>query len=228
MDRVIILQVLCAVFLVGCAVPREEEVMMEDMRTQLFETRSALGDMRRHLGDTDSKLLLLEERVMETEAALKKAEVESAPPEGMRVVKLTDEPQKKVANGAAETVNKTPEAAYNEGQELFMSWKYAEARRLFEKFVQTNPEHTLADNALYWIGETYYSEKSFEKAVETFETLIKIYPNGNKAPDALLKAGYSYRELKQMDMAKETFSLILQYYPNTEAAKKAKAELERH
>jgi TolA-binding protein len=65
------------------------------------------------------------------------------------------------------------EAAYN----AFKNKRYREAREKFEAFVKQSPKDELADNAHFWIGETYYGEKDFEGAILAYETFLKKYPN---------------------------------------------------
>jgi len=116
-------------------------------------------------------------------------------------------------------------AMYTRGQDMFMAGKSGEAREVFSEFVKRFPSSTLADNALYWIGESYYSERDFENALEKFRQTADIYPNENKAPDALLKAGYALMEMNEPDKAKEEFDALIKRYPDSEAAVMAKKTL---
>ncbi|NIQ11168.1 MAG: tetratricopeptide repeat protein, partial [Gammaproteobacteria bacterium] len=52
---------------------------------------------------------------------------------------------------------------------------FAVGRELMETFLKRYPEHELAVNAAYWIGETYYAEKAYEKAILQFEDIIQKY-----------------------------------------------------
>ncbi len=49
------------------------------------------------------------------------------------------------------------------------------------------PQSDLADNAQYWIGECFYSQKKFQEAKEGFAAVAEHFPFGNKVPDALYK-----------------------------------------
>lgn len=120
-----------------------------------------------------------------------------------------------------------PDEIYNRGQDLFLSGKYVEARDVFGGLVKSFPESPLADNALYWAGETYYSEKDFRKSADIFNEVAAKYPTGNKAPDALLKAGFSCMELKDMPGAGRAFERLMKEYPGSEAAIKAKKTIEK-
>ena len=47
------------------------------------------------------------------------------------------------------------------------------------------PDHKLAGNAQYWIGECYYSQKRFAEAAEEFAKVEKLFPASPKVPAAL-------------------------------------------
>ena len=49
----------------------------------------------------------------------------------------------------------------------------------FEEFVANHPEHDLADNAQYWIGECYYAQKDFDQAVKEFGKVGAHFSSGN-------------------------------------------------
>lgn len=113
-------------------------------------------------------------------------------------------------------------AMYDRGRELFMAGKSEAAREVFLEFVKRFPSSKLANNAFYWIGESYYSEKDFERALEKFRQIVSLYPNENKAPDAMLKAGMALTEMNEPNKAKDEFEALVKRYPDSEAAVKAK------
>ncbi|MFQ5328927.1 MAG: tol-pal system protein YbgF [Thermodesulfobacteriota bacterium] len=115
-----------------------------------------------------------------------------------------------------------PEDFYRRGQDLFWSGKMKEAVNLFKRFTEEYPKHHLADNALYWTGEAYYSQEKYRKALDQFMELIEEYPKGNKAPDALLKVAYSYMELDRNNDAEKALMSVIETYPGSESAIKAR------
>jgi len=120
---------------------------------------------------------------------------------------------------------KDAEPMYNRGQDLFMAGRYEEARQVFTSFIKAYPRHSLSDNALYWIGEAYYTEKDFEKALEKFAEVSDKYPEENKTPDALLKAGLSLKEMGRSEQANAYFERLLSKYPSSNAAAMARKAL---
>ena len=59
----------------------------------------------------------------------------------------------------------------------------------FKAFVQRNPQHVLAGNAQYWLGETYYARRDYQNAMVAFAEGYKAYKTSPKGPDNLLKLG---------------------------------------
>jgi tol-pal system protein YbgF len=101
-----------------------------------------------------------------------------------------------------------------------------QARTGFESFLRGHPAHTLADNALYWIGETWYAQAMWLKAARSFGQVVGRYPRGNKVPDAMLKTGLCYRKVGEDAMATDVFRQVRKLYPGTSAANLAKRQLD--
>jgi tol-pal system protein YbgF len=83
----------------------------------------------------------------------------------------------------------------------------------------------LADDALYWIGECYFSQKKYDKAVEQFNDLIIGYPLSNKIATAYLKKALCLVEMKKKDEAIGVLKLLITRYPLEEEAKSAQEKL---
>jgi len=121
----------------------------------------------------------------------------------------------------------TVEELYNRGQDHIIAGRFSESRAALAELVAAYPKSDLADNALYWIAETYYTEKDYKKAAGLFSEAVSIYPAGNKAPDSLLKAGFSLMELDDIKGATTALDALIKRYPGTDAAVKAKKTLEK-
>ena len=80
---------------------------------------------------------------------------------------------------------------YETAFSMLKSGNYANAKSGFENFMKTNPDHPLAANATYWLGESYYASGDYEKAARIFAESYKKYPKGPKVADSLLKMGMS-------------------------------------
>jgi tol-pal system protein YbgF len=104
---------------------------------------------------------------------------------------------------------------------------YPGAEKALLDMIARYPGSPLADNAQYWLGETYYVEKRYADALGAFQRLIKEHPDSRKVPDALLKAGYSVYELKRYKEARDYLGRVLKQYPDSNAATEARERLKR-
>jgi len=111
--------------------------------------------------------------------------------------------------------------------ELLKEERYDMAAASFQQFLVAFPNSELADNAQYWLAESYYATDKFEQALRDFEIVINDYPRSRKVPDALLKMGYCNYSLKQWDAARVTLTRVQADYPETTAARLAGQYLKR-
>ncbi|MBN1141650.1 MAG: tol-pal system protein YbgF [Deltaproteobacteria bacterium] len=133
------------------------------------------------------------------------------------------------ASPAPETAS--PEELYKKGLELVREkGDFGEGRQLFKRFLAASPQHPLAPNAMYWIGEAYYGEKDYESAVLQFQEVLQKYPQHPKAPASLLKQGLAFQAMGEVKNALILFDQVAASFPKSPeaqmAAKKA-AELKK-
>ena len=116
---------------------------------------------------------------------------------------------------------------YQAAFELLKVERYEMAATAFKQFLVTFPDSELADNAQYWLAESYYASDKFERALTDFEVVINNYPRSRKVPDALLKMGYCNYSLRRWDAARVTLTRVQADYPETTAARLAGQYLTR-
>lgn len=116
---------------------------------------------------------------------------------------------------------------YQAAFELLKGQRYEPAAIAFKQFLVSYPESELADNAQYWLAESYYVTKRFDEALAAFELVITNYARSRKVPDALLKIGYCNYELDRFPVAREALARVQADYPETTAARLAGQRLSR-
>jgi len=94
-----------------------------------------------------------------------------------------------------------PSALYNRAFSLLKQEKYANSQVMFEQFLSAHPDHKLAGNAIYWLGETHYVRGEYGDAAQIFAQAYQKYPNSAKAPDNVLKLGMSLAGAGKKDEA---------------------------
>ena len=115
----------------------------------------------------------------------------------------------------------TSKKLYDTALDATYNHQYERSRVLFQQFLQTFPTDPLVPNALYWIGETWYSTGNYTKAIECFQNVVQRFPRKPKAPDALLKIAMSYNQLKNTKKMQEILMQLEKQYPQSSALKKA-------
>lgn len=122
---------------------------------------------------------------------------------------------------------KTPKALYDDAYNSFNEKRYSEARRKWEAFLKDYPNHKLAGNSFFWIGETHYMEKNYAEAILSYESVIKEYAGSPKVPASMLKQAYAFLELGDKKASKGLLQGLISKYPKSNEAKMAKKKLEK-
>ncbi len=118
---------------------------------------------------------------------------------------------------------------YERAMKRFRAGELDKAAELFEVFLKRYYDHDLADNALYWLGETAYTRGAWQQAVTWFQDVIIRYPEGNKLGDAMLKSALCYARLGDASYARKVLSDVETLFPSqpvAEIARKRRAALE--
>lgn len=121
----------------------------------------------------------------------------------------------------------SPAALYDKAFGFLQVNDYASAQATFDEFLSQYPDHSLAANSKFWLGETYFARNDFKTASQSYARAFKDHPDGQKAPDTLLKLAMS---LKAQDMENEaclTLGELDKRFPNAPTSVKSKAEEER-
>lgn len=95
----------------------------------------------------------------------------------------------------------------------------------FQDFLGENPDSDLADNAAYWIGESYYSQQKYREAIAQFDQVVSRYPDSDRIPVALLKKGLAYIELGQRAQGIVQLQYVVHEHPASPEAALAREKL---
>ena len=127
--------------------------------------------------------------------------------------------------GSEDAREASPEKLYASAMASFRSEDHGQAVLEFSELVNRFPQHPLASNSQYWIGEVYYRQRDFRQALVEFQKLVDGYPQSAQVPEALLKLGLCHRDLKDTAAARESFERVVKGYPGTNAASQARTLL---
>jgi tol-pal system protein YbgF len=121
----------------------------------------------------------------------------------------------------------------------FTRGNYSLAIAGFQEFLRRFSDGDLADNAQYWIGESYFSlarahanqgdqekaRQALEQGVQEFRKVVLTYPRGDKVPTALYKEAIALFELKQSALAETRLRYLIENFPQSEEAPLARERL---
>jgi TolA-binding protein len=110
---------------------------------------------------------------------------------------------------------------YDKATLLFNQKRYNESIDIYEEIIQINRDHSLADNAQFWIGEALYYQKQYPEALQAYQQVFGL-GNRNKAASAQMRLGYCYFRMNQFDQSAAEFRKVIQNYPKaTEEIRRA-------
>jgi tol-pal system protein YbgF len=115
---------------------------------------------------------------------------------------------------------------FDQANQKLQQGQYAEARRLFRLFVQNFPQDDRADNALYFVGQSFLKEKDYEHAIAEFQRVIDTYPNGDMADDAYSEAGTAAAAEQECRAAAAYWGELVKKFPKSPFAKPATQKLD--
>ncbi len=150
-----------------------------------------------------------------------------------RLTKVENEGRARLSMAPA-IVNAPPVPASQEEESTYLAvfehlrgGRYDEAITGFRDLTARWPQGKYADNAWYWLGESYYAKKDYDSALEAFKNLTTSFPNSPKVPDGLLKVGMAQAEKKQLPEARATLQKVIADYPASNAASLARQRLDQ-
>jgi tol-pal system protein YbgF len=127
-----------------------------------------------------------------------------------------------------EAAGDSAERLYERSYESLLRRRFGDAESGFRSFLEKNRGHSLAGNAQYWLGETYYVQGDYKQAAQAFLVGYKEFPKSRKAADSLLKLGLSLNRLGQKEQACASYAAVGEQFPKAaEARKRAQTEMGR-
>ena len=187
----------------------EIQTVRGETETLAFQTDNAAERQRDLYVDVDGRLQELELAVAQLQIALEELISEEEAPPPPILLPGSDQDN------------------YQSAFDLLRTGDYEEAASAYEQFLAVFPSSPLADNAQYWLAETYYVQRQYMSALPAFQLVVDDYPGSSKLPDALLKIGFCNYELQQWDAARDSLERVIREFPATTAARLATQRLER-
>ena len=109
----------------------------------------------------------------------------------------------------------SPQRLYDMAFADYAAGQWSLAITGFEAYITAFPRSTQADDAQFYIGQTYYNDGKYQDAKEAFDTAIATYLDGDVLPEAYYKRGLSLDRLGNTEEALASFQILIDRYPNS-------------
>jgi tol-pal system protein YbgF len=194
------------------------------------ETKSFKETYQAKIDELDKRIAALNQSVEEREKKVA-AQPEEGKPPAVQPPPAPNAPAKEPTPPPPKTGPEvkrpasSPDEAYNKAYDQFKKGNIEGAKAGFKKFLEVNPKSKYTENAHFWLGECYFSEKKYEEAILEFDEVIKKYPKGNKVSDALFRQGMAFLEMKDSINAKLILKEVIKRFPKSDQAARARKKL---
>lgn len=159
--------------------------------------------------------------------------VDSAPPEPSPPPSAEDQPPIVVvaspSTGLTGALYEMPKGEVANGQLIYdtavrdyIAGDFPAAIAHFRAYLATHPHGTERSGALYWLGESLYSQREYTDALIQFETILREYPQSPEAVRALLKGAHAYRQIGETRQATSMLQTLLKEHPDSREAQFAR------
>jgi len=186
-------------FISGC-VTTHETIVEEVTNNESLSNKKEIYELKLKLLDFEKKLVALE-------YLIQKAENEKV------IEKFDDLSTEEIRS------------EYQKAFDLIKSGEYFAAEETLSIFIDLYSDTEFIDDAIYWLGESFYSQKKYNKALKEFEKITKHHPNSEKLVEAILKTGFTQFELGDIEKSIKTLNQLIKSYPDSSASRLAKDKL---
>lgn len=205
--------------------PRPDEQRKADIERMLKEAQRA----RQKVEELTTRLQSLEARLARLEIAQQRAAFQPNVPPGP-IIREPKGPGRTPTTLEADLPPPrspaiTPTSAFNLAYNDYLNGQYQLAITGFQEFLEDFPSSSLAPNAHYWIGESYYSLKDYVRAIKAFEKVVNDFPRSGKVAPSLFKLGLASAEIGNSVRARVYLKRVIAEFSTSDEAQLAKHKL---
>jgi tol-pal system protein YbgF len=119
-----------------------------------------------------------------------------------------------------------PEAHFEAALLMYNRGSNVTARRGFDEFLASYPNHELAGDATYYLSDLDLQEERLEDAIEGFMRIPQMYPASPRVPEALYRAAILQDELGDSEQARTLLERVINGFPDSDVAEPAQQRLQ--
>ena len=120
----------------------------------------------------------------------------------------------------------SPTRLYDMAWADYTAGSYDLAIEGFASYVRSFPKSEFADNAQYYIGQSYFQRGRWPEAVDAFNRVISTYPRSDVIGNAYYQRGLSFERMNQPDRSRADYEYVLKTAADTDAGRLAKQRLD--
>jgi len=201
----------------------DQKVVLDGMGTELRIIRERAQDTNTRIGTLREEFNALGTAMSMLGAAVPAAtESPAASPEGVPS-----------AAGASSTTpantsksGLSPTRLYDTAWADYSSGNYTLAITGFQQFLREYPKYDKADDAQFYVAESYMKLKRTPEAITAYNMVIQNYASGNYTAEAYYRLGEAQRSLGQIEAARTSWEAVLKKYPDSDSGILAKQRLD--
>ena len=193
--------------------------------TQTDATRKGFADQKVIIDDMGKDLRAIRERVDDTNVRVSnvreeiealRSSISAAPPPSTISAAPTDPNAPPVPVPAPttgtppSTLGLSPTRMFDTARADYAAGQWSLAITGFDAFLKTFPRSEMADDAQFFIGESYYPQNRWMDAISAYTAVIQNYPMGDKVSEAYYKRGLAQERLGDIDAARESWNSVIQ------------------
>ncbi len=110
-------------------------------------------------------------------------------------------------------------------QESFQKLSGPQFRLTADRFLKNHPASPMADDVLYLIGLSQFSEAQYGASLKSFNHLIRFYPSSNRLPSAKLAKAAVFKKLKLPQISKKHLAELAEQFKGSPEAFRAESEI---
>ncbi len=184
---------------------------ISQLENVLAEKTSEATKLQRQLSDYDQKIAQYQRAVYAPSSSIPAQTVTTSKPAPASLASQSYQPESESSPAAGGDY----EASYNAALELYRNNQYQQAIAAFDRLIQRNPNHPLADNCQYWIGECRFAQGQYYQAIAEFNKVF-AHDSADKQDDAQLMLGLAYLKLGELNIARTEFDWLVSCYNSSE------------
>jgi tol-pal system protein YbgF len=115
-----------------------------------------------------------------------------------------------------EMEEKTEKDRYSAAYLALKSGRYENAGAEFERLLKDYPKGEFADQARYWLGESYMARQKLRKAIRAFRKVVKDHPESAKHAAALFSLGKAYEQAGRNADARKAYARLVREHPDSD------------